>query len=159
MRVAALFAAIVAGAALAAPAPVLRLEAAPGSVLLPLPDDGAYVYRYRHSIYAVPVVEELRATEVGVRVVRVTSSDRRALEYYRWSDDIAEEGDAFVTEAPDVVLTDVAIRVTRDGQQSIAALGKTVALRERFGETVVRVRPQLASRLLWLVAKGGDGGG
>lgn len=121
--------------------------------MLPLPNDGTYTYRYRQSIYDVPVVEELRASDGRVHVVRVRSSDRRSLEYYRWSDDISPDGDAFVQEAPDIAMLEVSIRVTRAGEQALGALGTTVPLRERFGEEVLRVEPASTTRLEWLVAR------
>ncbi len=138
--------------ALASPAPVLELASESRTLSLALPWDGGLVYSYRNSIYDAPVSQRLQADADGFRLGTVRSPDRRALEYYRWRAEPYADGDALALEPPEERVPPFALRVTGAGEQSIAAAGRTLVLREAFGEAVVQLRPTTASRLAWLVA-------
>ncbi len=151
MKLLAILAILVAGAALAAPAPVLRIASADRSTELPLPGTGCFAYSYRQSIYRVAVVEEQRAAGDHLEVLRVRSTDRRAVEYFRWAGEPRIEGDEVVQDAPDVRTDALTIRVTADAAQRLSADGRSVDLARYFGETVVRVLPASVPRAYWFV--------
>jgi hypothetical protein len=130
---------ILTGVAFATPVAVLRLD--PGGYVVPLADGERYEYSYQQSIYQVPVIEEhLRAADT-LGIVRVRSTDLRAVEYFRWDGRIRRAGDEFVEDAPPNHVTALAIRITHEGTQRLRGAGFDVGLRDRFGENVVTVTP------------------
>ncbi len=147
----ALAAALIVAAALVAPAPVLRLEYGDRVIDVALPADGTYTYRYRQSIYDVPVLERQRVDGERLRITSARSIDRRALEYYRWPGEPWPDGDALIQEAPDISFAALDIRVTASGEQRIDALGG-VDLLPAFGEGAVHLRASWIPRIGWLAA-------
>jgi hypothetical protein len=144
-----LFVLILTGAALAAPVPVLAVGSADASVALPLADGEPFTSSYVQSIYNAPVVEDLMRHGDAVRLLRVRSTDRRAVEYFRWDGDIRSEGGWYVEEAPRYEVTQLVIRTTAPYDQRISAGGSSVQLTARFGDEVrVTVRPTTVPRLL-----------
>ena len=117
---------ILTGAALAAPVPYLEV----GAAALPLEPGGAFTYEYRHSIYGARVREDLRATGGRIRLERVWSADRQALEYLRWPGEPIPDGAGLRLEAPDVTFDRLEVRVAREGEQVITSWGRQVRLLE-----------------------------
>src|SRR5258708_33105619 len=72
------------GAAAAAPVSVLRASDGAHECVVPLADGATFTYRYIQSMYEVPVVEDLSRDGDRIRVLRIRSSELRAVEYYRW---------------------------------------------------------------------------
>lgn len=140
---------VLTGVAFATPVAVLRID--PGGRLYPLPDGAAYRYSYQQSIYQVPVIEEHVRVGDTLRIVRVRSPDRRAVEYFRWDGHIRREGDEFVQDAPPNGQSELRIRITHEGTQVLRADGVLVPLRDVFGESVVTVTPAYAPRALALL--------
>ena len=141
MRATALGIAIVVltGVALATPVGVVRLD--PGGRLYPLADGERYEYSYQQSIYQVPVIEEQVREGSALRIARVRSRDRRAVEYFRWDGQIRFVGDEFVQDAPPNRVTTLAIRITTEGAQRLHGAGFDIPLRSTFGEAIVTVAP------------------
>ena len=140
---------VLTGVAFAAPVSVLRID--PGGVLVPLPEDGRYDYSYQQSIYQVPVIEEHERLADGVRIVRVRSSDLRAVEYFRWDGPIRSDDGRYVQDAPPNRVAALVIRVTHEGTQHVRAGSTDISLRDRFGEVVVTVTPAYVARAALLV--------
>lgn len=143
---------LIAGAALAAPAPSLRISTPERAVELALPQDGRFTYRYVQSIYEAPVEERLRLEGDRFRVEGARSPDRRALEYFRWPGTPRPDGDALLLDAPDVVLERLEVRIAPTAAQALAAGALTLELAPVFGETVIAVAPARMPRIAWLVA-------
>lgn len=141
--------AVMAGVAFATPVPVLRID--PGGLDLSLGDGGRYEYVYQQSIYQVPVIEEHEYAGDAIRIVRVRSIDRRAVEYFRWGDDIRREGDVYVQDAPPNRTPALAIRITREGAQHLRSGDRDIDLRDHFGERLVTVTGTKAARGLALL--------
>ena len=139
------------GAALTAPVAVLRLD--PGGHLYALADGARYEYSYQQSIYQVPVIEEHVRDGDTLRIVRVRSRDRRAVEYFRWDGEIRRVGDEFVQDAPANHVAALTIRITAEGAQRLHGSDLDVVLRSIFGETVVTVTPAYEPRFLVLVSR------
>ena len=141
--------AVMTGVALATPVAVLRIDR--GGDDLPLGAGGRYEYVYRQSIYLVLVIEEHEFTGDAIRIVRVRSVDRRAVEYFRWGDDIRREGDEFVQDAPPNRTSALAIRITREGAQHLRFGDRDIDLRARFGEQLITVTGATTARALVLL--------
>lgn len=124
---------LIAGAALAAPAPVLEVRSAQRETALPLAGP-AFAYSYRQSIYAVTVREELRVDGDRIAIERAVSSDRRALEYFGWPGAPVSRDGLLAWPAPENAVDRLSLVVARGGEQRIEAGPRTVALGERFGE-------------------------
>ncbi len=139
------------GVAFATPVAVLRLE--PGGYVVPLPAGERYEYSYQQSIYQVPVIEEHVRTGDTLGIVRVRSSDLRAVEYFRWDGRIRRAGDEFVQDAPPNQVPALTIRITHEGTQRLRGAGFDIALRDRFGENVVTVRPENVPALFALLGR------
>src|SRR5437773_788799 len=86
------------GAALAAPVGVLRASDGPRECVVPLAQGATFNYRYIQSMYEIPVVEDLARVNDRIRVLRIRSSELRAVEYYRWDTPIRRDGDRYVQE-------------------------------------------------------------
>lgn len=143
--------AMLTGVALAAPVAVLRID--PGGVVVPVGPDGRYDYSYQQSIYLVRVVEEHEDLGDALRIARVRSSDIRAVEYFRWDGEIRRDDGAYTQEAPPNRVPALVIRVTAEGAQRLRAGAADVALRDRFGETVVRVTPAQVALAIALLGR------
>jgi hypothetical protein len=136
--------AIAAGAALAAPVGVLEVTDGRKSDVRPLDDREAFIYSYIQSVYNVPVVEEQVRDDGLLRIVRVRSSDIKAVEYFRWDGPIRQDETGYVQDAPRYEVAQLLIRITAPNDQTIRTSRWSIELPSRFGETVVTVRP------LWL---------
>jgi hypothetical protein len=136
--------AIAAGAALAAPVGVLEVTDGRKSDVRPLDDREAFIYSYIQSVYNVPVVEEQVRDDGLLRIVRVRSSDIKAVEYFRWDGPIRQDETGYVQDAPRYEVAQLVIRITAPNDQTIRTSRWSIELPSRFGETVVTVRP------LWL---------
>lgn len=136
----ALFALQLTGAALAAP--VTHLEVGDGRTVCggPLGDDGAFRHSYTQSIYLAPVEESLerRGHRIAIRSAR--SSDRRAVEYFRWDGPIRQDERGFVQDAPPNEVEQLVIRISPQYAQRVSAGGWSCDLPARFGDGVVTVR-------------------
>jgi hypothetical protein len=139
------------GVAFATPVAVLRLD--PGGFVVPLADGGRYEYSYEQSIYQVPVVEEHVRVADTLGVVRVRSTDLRAVEYFRWDGRIRRAGDDFVQDAPPNHAAALIIRITALGTQRLRGAGFDVPLRDRWGENVVTVTPESVPALFALLRR------
>jgi len=138
--------------ALAIPVPVLSISDGQNEFVGSLAASERLEYSYRQSIYEVTVFEELSRAGDSIGIKRVRSSDVRSVEYFGWKGEPAQASDGlWVEDAPASVAdsAELVIRVTPAGEQRFATAGWSVALRPRFGETVVRVR---AESRPWLVA-------
>jgi len=138
--------------ALAIPVPVLSISDGQNEFVGSLAANERLEYSYRQSIYQVTVFEELARAGDSIGIKRVRSSDVRSVEYFGWKGEPAQTSDGlWVEDAPASVADspELVIRVTPAGEQRFATAGWSVALRPRFGETVVRVR---AESRPWLVA-------
>jgi hypothetical protein len=136
--------AIATGAALAAPVGVLELTDGRDSELRPLDDRESFTYSYIQSVYNVLVVEEQVRHDGLLRIVRVRSSDIKAVEYFRWDGVIRQEDAGYVQDAPRYEVAQLVIRITAPNEQTLRTQRWSLDLPSRFGETVVTVRP------LWL---------
>ena len=134
---------LVTGVALATPVPVLTLSDGTTEFVGPLDDGEAMRYSYRQSIYDAPVWEEFERDGDRIELLRVRSSDIRAIEYFRWDSAIAHEKDGWWSaEAPPSDGNELVIRIAPLGQQRIATARWSCDMLDRFGETVVRVRAE-----------------
>jgi hypothetical protein len=144
--VVALGAAIVtaAGVALAIPVSVLTVSDGTNEFVGTLTREERLEYSYRQSIYQVTVFEELARDGNGLRIQRVRSSDIRSVEYFGWGGEPAQAGGLWTEESPRTVAVDpeLVIRITPAGEQALSTSRWRIALRPRFGETVVRVRAE-----------------
>lgn len=139
-----------AGAATAAPAPVLELRSDRHAVALPM-TTADFAYAYRQSIYDVPVREELRVSGGRIAIERALSADLRALEYFRWPGAASEADGALQWRAPENGTDRMVLVVVPGGGQRIEVGRREVVLGERFGEDA-RVTVSAGTRplLLWL---------
>lgn len=143
---------LIAGAALAAPAPVLEVGDARREVTLPL-TGATFTYRYRQSIYDVPVREELRTVGDRIRIDRAYSPDLRALEYFRWPGAARSADGELEWTAPENASDGLDLVVAKDGDQTIDTGARRLALGSSFGEGArVRVRAAQRPLFLWLRA-------
>ena len=142
---------VLTGVALAAPVAVLRLD--PGGRLYALDDGARYEYSYQQSIYQVPVYEEHFRSGDALRIVRVRSTDLKAVEYFRWDGEIRREDDEFVQDAPANHVSSIAIAVTREGAQRLRGDGFDLVLRAEFGETVVTLTPTYVPRIVAVLSR------
>ena len=137
------------GVAFASPVAVLRVD----GYVFPLGDGERYAYSYQQSIYQVPVIEEHVRSGDMLRIERVRSSDLRAVEYFRWDGRIRREGGEFVQDAPPNHVAALVIRITHEGTQRLRGERFDLALRERFDETVVTVRPEHVPAIFALLGR------
>jgi hypothetical protein len=137
----ALAAAILTGAALAAPVGVLEVSDGRAAAVLPLDDGEPLTYSYIQSVYGVPVVEEHEREGALLRMERVRSTDIKAVEYFRWTAPIEHVGAEYVEAAPDYAVPEFVIRITAPNAQTLRTQAWSLDLPATFGETVVTVRP------------------
>jgi hypothetical protein len=136
------------GAASAAPVDVLRASDGRSQCVAPLADGEAFTYSYIQSMYDVPVVEDLVRDGGRIRILRIRSSEMRAVEYYRWDTPIRPDGDRFVQEAPLYTTDRMVIRVSPPYAQRIAGAGWTCDLQARFPDEIVTVAPETRPALM-----------
>jgi hypothetical protein len=131
-----------AGVALATPVSLLTVSDGANEFVGTLDRDEHLEYSYRQSIYQVTVFEELARDGIGLRIQRVRSSDIRSVEYFGWKGEPIQSDGLWTEESPSTVAVDpeLVIRVTPAGEQMLSTSRWQVALRPRFGETVVHVR-------------------
>ena len=144
--------ALLTGAALAAPVAVIEVSDGHGRFVAPLDDGEDFTYSYIQSIYGVTVVEEQRRVGDRLRIIRVRSTDIKAVEYFRWESPIRDEGAEHVQDAPSYEVPQLLIRITPASTQRIATPRWTLDLPGRFGDAAVTVRPETLPRamVLWL---------
>jgi len=143
--------------ALAAPVPVLSISDGGSEFVAPLDPSESLTYSYRQSIYQVTVFEELMRVDGGIGIRGVRSSDVRSVEYFGWKGEPRVGADGLWSEAaPPTVSADreLVIRITPAGEQRFATARWSMALRPRFGETVVRVRAEDRPLLVAMLESG-----
>jgi hypothetical protein len=131
------------GAAAAAPVGVLRATDGRQECVVPLAEGAMFHYGYVQSMYEVPVVEDLVRHGDRIGLLRIRSSEIRALEYYRWDAAIGRDGDRYVQEAPPYETDRLVIRVSPPYAQRLDGAGWTCDLEARFGDDVVSVAPEV----------------
>jgi hypothetical protein len=139
------------GVAFATPVAVLRVD--PGGHVYLLADGERYEYSYQQSIYQVPVIEEHVRSADTLEIVRVRSSDLRAVEYFRWDGRIRREGNEFVQDAPPNHVGALTIRITHEGTQRLHGAHVDLSLRTQFDEIVVTVTPEHVPALFALLGR------
>ena len=139
-----LAAAIATGAALASPVGVLEVTDGRAAEVRTLGDGDSLAYSYIQSVYDVLVTEEHERAGGLLRMNGVRSSDIKAVEYFRWTTPIRQDGSDFVADAPSYEVPEFVIRITAANAQTLRTVSWSLDLPARFGETVVTVRP------LWL---------
>lgn len=138
---------LIAGAALAAPAPFLRLEVAgAGTQHLAVPDDGTFLYRYRHSVYEALVEERYRVEGDRLRQVEIRSADRRALEYYGLPGEPSAREGTLALAGQSAALARIDLRVLPGAAQTLVVGERTVDLSGSLGDASVRLTAVLAPR-------------
>ncbi|MGH2492232.1 MAG: hypothetical protein ACRDF9_12045 [Candidatus Limnocylindria bacterium] len=129
------------GVAMATPVSVLTLADEGREILAPLDDGEPLEYSYEQSVYLVRVFEEFERTGDRLELLRVRSSDIRAVEYFRWDGEIRQGTDGlFTQDAPPSEVIDLVIRITPGRGQTMRTPRWTRGLEAIFGDGVVRVR-------------------
>ena len=127
------------GAVAAAPVSVLRATDGARECVGALRDGATFHYRYIQSMYEKPVVEDLTLRGRDIAVLRIHSTELRAVEYYRWDTPIRADGDGFVQESPGYATPRLAIQVSPPYAQRIDADGWSCDLQALFPNEVVTV--------------------
>ena len=135
------------GAASAAPVDVLRATDGTSECVVPLAEGATFTYRYIQSVYEVPVTEDLSRDLGRIRVLRIRSSELRAVEYYRWDTPIRRDGARYVQEAPPYATDRLVIRVSPPYAQRLDGVGWSCDLEARFPDEVVTVAPEVRPAL------------
>lgn len=130
---------VTAGAAAAAPADLLRATDGRRECVAPLADGAGFHYRYIQSMYEKPVVEDLERRGDRIAVLRIHSSELRAIEYYRWDTPIRRDGDGYVQDAPGYDTDKLVIRVSPPYAQRIDGAGWVCDLEATFPGEIVTV--------------------
>jgi len=130
------------GAAAAAPVGVIRATDGSRECVAPLADGATFHYRYVQSMYEQPVVEDLVRRGDRIAVLRIRSSELRAVEYYRWDTPIRRDGEAYVQEAPPYDTDRLTIRVSPPYAQRIDGAGWSCDLEALFPGELVTVAPE-----------------
>ncbi len=132
---------LVTGVAMATPVSVLTLSDDRREITVPLGDGEGLEYSYEQSVYLVRVFEEFKRDGDRLELLRVRSSDIRAVEYFRWDGEIRQEGDGlFTQDAPPSEVGELVIRITPGRGQTMRTARWTRGLESTFGDRVVRVR-------------------
>jgi hypothetical protein len=93
-------------------------------------------------MYERPVVEDLVRRGDRIAVLRIHSSELRAVEYYRWDTPIRHDGEAYVQEAPPYDTDRLTIRVSPPYAQRIDGEGWSCDLEALFPGEIVTVAPE-----------------
>jgi TRAP transporter TAXI family solute receptor len=118
-----------AATAAAAPARVAARDAQGHGVALPLPRDGTFALRYRHSILHAPAEERFRADAGGFALEEVASPSRAVLDYYERAGDVRREGDAFVLRFDEPArFSSMPLAATGVGRRTLLAGGRSAPL-------------------------------
>ena len=133
------------GVAVATPVPVLRLADEHREILAQLAEGEPLEYSYEQSIYLVRVVEEFERSGDRLELLRVRSSDIRAVEYFRWDGEIRQENGLFVQDAPPTEVEGLVIRIMPGRGQTFRTRTWTRGLESAFGDGVVSVRAERRS--------------
>ncbi len=133
---------VTAGAAAAAPVEVLRAGDGQRECLVTLPDGDTFHYRYVQSMYERPVTEDLVRHGDRIRILRIHSTELRAVEYYRWDTPIRTDAAGYVQEAPAYETARLVIRVSPPYAQRIDGAGWACDLEDRFPGEIVTVAPE-----------------
>lgn len=145
---------LVTGVAMATPVSVLTLSDDRREITAPLDDGEPLEYSYEQSVYLVRVFEEFERAGDRLELLRVRSSDIRAVEYFRWDGEIRQEADGlFTQDAPPSEVGDLVIRITPGRGQTMQTPRWTRSLESAFGDGVVRVRVDRRPFLATLVAR------
>lgn len=139
------------GVAAAILVPVLSVADGEQQYRFLLSDGGRLSYSYRQSIYGVTVVEDFVRHGDRLELRRVSATDIRAIEYFRWDTPIHGVDGSYATEPPATSVSDLVIRITPGGEQRLASDAWTIVLRDRFGDTIVHVTLERAALLTSLV--------
>lgn len=145
---------LVTGVAMVTPVSVLTLSDDRREIAVPLDDGEALEYSYEQSVYLARVYEEFERTGDRLELLRVRSTDIRAVEYSRWDGEIRQDGDGlFTQDAPPSELGDLVIRITPGRGQTMRTARWTRGLESIFGDGVVRVRAERRSFLAALLSR------
>jgi hypothetical protein len=139
------------GAAAAAPVDVLRATDGRRECIAPLAEGATFHYRYIQSMYEKPVVEDLERRGGRIAVLRIHSTELRAVEYYRWDTPIRADGDGFVQEAPPYSTDRLTIRVSPPYAQRVDGPAWACDLEALFPDQVVRVDAETRPAALTLI--------
>jgi hypothetical protein len=131
------------GAAAAAPVDIVRATDGRRDCVAPLAEGAIFHYRYIQSMYEKPVVEDLQRRSGRIAILRIHSTELRAVEYYRWDTPIRAVGDAFVQEAPPYSTAKMVIRVSPPYAQRIDGTGWSCDLEALFPDEIVTVDPEI----------------
>lgn len=145
--------AVMTGAALAAPVPVLTIRGDAAEIVAALDQGEALTYSYRQSIYDVPVYEEFVRQNDTLDMRRVRSPDIRSVEYFHWDGEIVRDEDGLWREdaPPPTAHRELVIRIATAGQQRFTTAHWSYALLPVFGDGVVTVRvDQRPFAIAWL---------
>jgi hypothetical protein len=145
---------LVTGVAMVTPVSVLTLSDDRREITVPLDDGEPLEYSYEQSVYLARVFEEFERTGDRLELLRVRSTDIRAVEYARWDGEIRQEEDGlFTQDAPPSELGDLVIRITPGRGQTMRTARWTRGLESVFGDGVVRVRVERRSFLATLLSR------
>lgn len=134
-------------AALAVPVEVLRTTDGLSECVGALAEGQGFRYEYVQSIYLAPVIEELERHGDRIRILRASSTDIRAIEYFRWDGPIRHDPSGYVQDAPFYETDRLVIRISPPYHQRIDGAGWTCDLPERFGDRIVAVEPAIRPAL------------
>lgn len=144
--------AIIGGAALAAPLPVLELDGS-GQRTVALDPGSGFSYEYRQSIYDVPVEERFRVEAGRLRLMRVRSPARAALEYFRWPGEVRADGEWLSIDPPVAMEEQLTIRIAAGAEQRLRLRPGHVVALDGLGAEVVRIRAASRPAPVWLALR------
>lgn len=144
--------AIIGGAALAAPLPVLELDGS-GQRTVALDPGAGFSYEYRQSIYDVPVEEHFRVEAGRLRLALVRSPARAALEYFRWPGEVRADGQWLSIDPPMAMEEQLTIRIAAGAEQRLRLRRGHVVALDGLGAEVVRVRGASRPLPVWLALR------
>ena len=128
--------------ALAVPVPVLAVSDGQGRIDVRVDDGASYTYSYVNSVYEAPVEERhLRHGDV-LSITSVASSDRRAVEYFRWDGEPTSKAGHYEQDAPPNQTRRLTIRISPRYGQRLEGNGWNIDLAAEFGDGVVSVEPE-----------------
>jgi TRAP transporter TAXI family solute receptor len=116
-------------ASASAPARVTARDAQGHGVELPLPRDGTFALRYRHSLLHEPAEERFHADGRGFALVEVASPSRAVLDYYERGGQVRRERGGFVLRFDEPArFSSMALAATGVGRRTLLAGGRSAAL-------------------------------